>query len=548
MRSYMTNRSAILRSLCLLLLGSSCTFAALQAQDAKYRLEIKSDLIADPDENPAISKIVKGDVGTVVALKTNGQLRALGGILQGKIGWSLATYNRADMKLLKKDAPKIVFGTTPVALETIEHFGGQLRLLATQPDPANGKLLFIQQVISPRSLTGKGAQLLHTLPYDRLGKPTDYFASNTPVGFGTVIGVDSTKMLIHLTPDLTTRSAGCPIFAMAFNKDMQLLWQNSLQLDPKARGIQILATRVDKNGSAWYLLKNIHDPEPQNPGEVGYEIVLYKLDSLGQTFVKVDPPGSDYATDARIELLPDGRVACAGVYSAPDYNRSEAVGLFYSVLDPQTADATRGMQWGSWHLNEFQKVADKKKGAVLQKNVAMVRLITRRDGGVEMIAENNGLETYMSSSLAGKPVEKTSWTHGDIHVMRLNATGTPLFYSVVVRKLYHEVNEPGGVIAISYTDNLLLLFNDDKGDFEKRKEGAPIDRVATTRDAMWLEFKGDGTYKHKVVINDGYDHGLISPPFVWPITPSLTALLASPTFGGSKTFPVCVQFSTLTKR
>lgn len=533
---------------CATLLGLLLVASNLTAQEAKFKVDVNADASTVPDETVGIVKMVKGDAGTVVALKTALGKNVFGGVSQRDINWSLATYDVNTLKLTKTDAPKIVYGLTQVNLETIEHFNGKLRLIATQPDPETGKLHFIQQILEPRSLTGKGAQLFHEMPFDELNKPADYYQPHMAVGFGSLVSQDSSMLMLQLTPDLTTRSAGCPIHAMVFDKTMKLKWQRSLKTAGNLEAMQIIAARLDKNGNAWYLIKNITKLEPADPKEIGYEIVLYKLDSAGQHEARLDLPGGDYASDARIELLPDGRVFCAGVYGDDELGRADAVGLFTTTLDPATANDPKGMQWGAFHQNELNKVEDKKKGELPQKSVVMVRLLLRKDGGADVIAENNPLEYYTSSSLSGKSFQKASWQHGKVHVMRFTASGDATFYTMIDRNMVLEDGVPGRVIAAGYQGGLFLFMNDNEAYVERRKEGLPLERVATATDAMMFEFKSDGTYKSKVVMKELYHQVFFEPTDVWYIHPGLLAMPGAQVFGKNKTQPVCILFSSGARR
>ena len=530
------------------LAGLLMTTAPLFAQEAKFKVDVNADLLAVPDDGVGIVKMVKGDGGTVVALKTAGGKNVFGGVSQKDMGWTLATYDVNTLKMTKTDAPKIVYGLTQVNLETIEHFNGKLRLLATQPDPEAGVVRFIQQVLEPRSLTGKGAQQFHTMPFDQFGKGADYYQPHMAVGFSSMVSQDSSMLLMQLNPDLTVRAAGCPTHAMVFDKDMKLKWQRTLRITGNLEAQQIIATRLDKNGSVWYLTKNITKLEPTDLKEIGYDIVLYKLDSAGQHEVKLDLPGSDYASDARIEMLPDGRVFCAGVYGSDDLNRGDALGLFTVTLDPATASDPKGMQWGAFHQNELNKNEDKKKGELPQKNVVMVRAMLRKDGGADVVAENNPLEYYTSSSLGGKSFQKPSWQHGKVHVMRFTASGSVTFYTMIDRNMVLEDGVPGRVIAANYQDGLFLFMNDNEAYIDRRKDGLPLERVATATDAMMFEFKSDGTYKCKVLMKDLYHQVFFAPTNVWYIRPGLLAMPGAQVFGKDKTQPVCILFSSGARR
>lgn len=540
----MNRRTPLALALSVLL---AATTASAQ-QEVKLKVDVRCDLAAAPDEGFGTVKMVKGDASTVVALKTRGTVSALGGVQQKELGWTLSVYDLATMKQVKNDVIKILYGLDPVNLETIEHFGGRFRLIATQPDPETGNLRFIQQVLDPRSLTGKGAMEFHLMPFDRLNKGHDYYNKTTAVGFTSVVNQDSSMIMLHLTPDNTTRTAGCPVHAMVFSRDMKLKWENTLELPGNVQAMQIISTRVDKKGTAWYLVKNITDLAPRDPKVTGYQFVLYKLDSLGQHSAVIDIPGGDYANDARIELLPDGKVLCGGVYASEEHSKGSSLGLFITTLDPATANDPKGMRFGGFRQHEMNKVVDPKKGELPRSAVQMVRVFPRNDGGVDIVAEDNSLKTFTVSGLDGKPKEKTSWEHGPVHVMRFPPSGDPTFYTMVDRQLFYENNEPGRIIATEVADVLFLFMNDDESYVEKRKEKIPLERVAFGKDLVMFEFKSDGTFKNKSYLKDIYDQVLLYPKQYWYLTPTLIGAPGTKGWDKDKTLPVSIVFGAPTRR
>ncbi len=514
--------------------------ALLNAQESKVRVKVKGDPAGKPDEAYGVTKVVKGDAGSVVALKTKGGNPVMGGLSQVQTDWSLWSYATETMVPIKNDKPKVVWGEGPVALETIEHFAGQFRLIATKPDPENAKLLIIQQVLSPRSLTGKGAQLITELPYDRLGKGADYYQSNMSIGFTTLVNADSTKLLLQLTPNTTTRSAGCPVFAMMLGKDLKPLWNYTLQTDPNAKEVKLLDTQVDKAGAVWYLTKNITDPAPKTKEVLGYGYALYKLDSAGQLTVPIDLPGDDHALDATFAFRNDGSIAVAGVYSNPDHNRNEAKGLYYATLDVKT------LAWGGWKLhplvNQVVEVKTKKEER-LQTDILTDRLLPKKDGGAFLVSHGSARITTMVSDLSGAKKAKYSWDNWDLHVMEVTATGDLRWYKTIERDMTYESDLPGRLISATYDDQLFILLNDDEANYEKRRNKEALDRQTGARDATLLEFKPDGTEKPRTVLTEGTPQGQFQPSSVWRLSPSTIATLGASGFGAKATYPVLIQFS-----
>ncbi|MBK6894211.1 MAG: hypothetical protein IPH00_14065 [Flavobacteriales bacterium] len=144
-------------------------FSNLHAQDSKVRVKVKVDFDAQPDRELAVAKTVYGDEGSFVALKTLGGKSVIGGIPGADLGWQLFVISSDKMYEVKHDQPKFVWGIGPVAMETIETFNKTFRAILTKPDPDHGKLLLLQQVLSPRSLTraGSGVAKFHTTGSER---------------------------------------------------------------------------------------------------------------------------------------------------------------------------------------------------------------------------------------------------------------------------------------------------------------------------------------------------------------------------------------------
>lgn len=514
----------------------------IQAQDAKVRVKVNADLNARPDEGVAVGRMVKGDQGSIVTVKTKGGTTVFGGLTSSELDWSLVSYDKDKMTVIKSEKPKIVWGEGPVALETITHFGGQFRMIASKPDPEKAKLLVLQQVLSPRGLTGKAAQLLVELPYDRLGKGADYFRSDMSVGFTTTTSIDSTRLLLGLSPSSTTRSAGAPVWAMVFDRQMRPLWNNTLTTDPAAKEVHVISTQVDRAGSVWYLVKNVSDPAPKTREVLGYEYVLYRLDSAGQESVPLKLAGKNFIQDARVELLPNGGIRCGGIYSDPEANRNESKGLFRMELG-QGEQKWQGINLFPFDLQTVKKVER------LQNDMRIMDMVLRSDGGIYLLAEKAGMETTMVSDLSGKKVAKTQWVNGPIHIMHLGRSGeTPVWYKQIDRQLAYDNASPGRSIAAVRSDVLFLFYNDNVKNIENRKNKAPVEAVTNGKDLVMLEFKSDGNDKGKVMLQEGMKQGYLRADTVWPIAPGLIGTLGAPNFGKDKTYPVLVELLQETKK
>ena len=532
--------STTLRPLAIALL-SATTLSLVHAQDSKVRVKVKADLAAQPDREMGIAKIVYGDEGSFVALKTIGGKSVIGGVPDAELGWQLHVIGSEKMNEIKHDKPKFVWGIGPVAMETMETFNKTFHVILSKPDPEHGRLLLLDQVLSPRSLTGRAAAMLTDVPYDKFGKGADYFKPGLAVGFTTTISEDGKHMLIGLTPASTVRSAGCPILAVMVDAAMKPMWTNTLATEPGNVQTQVVNTVIDNTGAVWYLIKNVTDADPKTKDKLGYGYSLYRLDSAGQTAYPLDLGKKDFVQEAAFTILPNGKLACAGIYSNGDAQRNESVGAFCTTLDTGT---------GKWEVAkrtpfELQTV---KKVERLQTNMRLDQIWPRKDGGMYVVAERAGVETHQVSDLSGKKVDKTEWVNGPFHVMELDAAGAMKWYTVLPREMSFANNGPGNAFSIAFSDVLFLFFNDAASNTELRKKKQPVEPVDKPKDAIMIEFKEDGSFKEKTVLRDGYRSGYFNADTIWPMAKGLYGLLGAPDFKKDRTFPILIEMSDDARR
>jgi hypothetical protein len=532
----------ILRSLTLGALILSSFHA--NAQESKVRWKVNSNVEKEPEEGRVFHKFVKGDAGSIVGLGLRSNTTAIGGQNQIAIDRTLVALTTDGLQEIKFDKTKILWGEGPVSIETIENFNKQFRVIASKADLETGKLLLLQQIQGPRSLTGKGAQLLAEIPFDRLGKSKDYFKPNMGIGFTTLVSVDSTKMLIQLTPDGTIHSAGCPVYAQVFDKEMKSLWWNKLTTDGNARSFKIIETRVDPAGAVWYLVKNTTNPEPKVKEELGYSFSIYRLDSAGQKAALLDLAGAEFAQDATMDMRPDGSIIVAGVYADDQTSREESVGMFQCVVDPSGKE----LKFDRFKLHPFDKRMEKKEEK-WQNNMIIDRVLAKKDGGSFVIARKSGIETHYVADLSGKKFPKTEQVDGALHVFELTGSGDLKWYKQLDREMTNASTAPGLIVPLCFENSLLILLNDAESNIEKRKQKLPVDPQNGLKDALLVEYKADGSDKTKMVLAESRFHQLgLQATSVWKATPGLVITQGAESLGKDRIWPVVITLSGEAKK
>lgn len=520
-----------------LLLTLATLLGTATAQENKVRVKVKSEPTSGAIKGAGVSKAVYGDPGSFVALTTKDGQTVLGGLMEEDLDWQLQVFTTDKLMEVKRDRPRFVWGIGPLALETIETFNKQFRVILSKPDPEHGQLLLLQQELSPRSLTGRAAELITAIPYDLLGRGSNYYKPGMTVGFQTIVADNDQHMLIALSPTTTTHKAGSPTLGLMVDKDMNPLWFDQLSTNPGNVRTEIMNTLVDKNGAAWYLIKNVTDATPRSPETVGYNFTLHRMDGEGQTIFPLELTKKEYVQDAGLAILPNGNLACAGIYSTVEANRDEAVGVFRMVLDPAKGE------WSTTARHPFNlRLVDKVER--LQKGMHLERIWAKSDGGLFVVTWQADRESHQVSKLSGEKVDKWEWTGGTFHVMELDASGQQKWYTELVRDLVFEEEGPELGYSTTYGDLLFLFYNDHANNIEPRKRKQPVSKVTKVRDAMMAEFRTDGGFKERTVLTQGF----FAPDDMWPLADGLVGVRGTFDFKKGSTFPILIETTDGSRR
>lgn len=529
----------MLRTLALLALSTG--LMAVAQQPPKVRVKVKADLGRRIEDGTTLHTVVKGDEGALVAMQVPADAEVLGGYPQTGMTWGLVTYDRATLSPIKSAAPKMVYGETPVAVETVGRHQRKLWLFGSKIDLERSGVQVLRQEMNPRSLQGvKGAQEHVLLPFDRFGKDHSWFTPGAAVGLMCIPSSDTSRFMLTLDPRSTQRP-GAPWFAAVFHKDMSLHWARAMEVDAAVKEIVVAATVLDGDGVVWRLVKWVTDPAPKVKEQLGFSWAVVRMDSAGQQQVVLDLPGAPYAQDVRLALRKDGALMVAGTYGEPTLPRDRSKGLFFTTLDRTT------FTWGAFKLHTLQPVVIKDRKE-LQMDMVAEDLQVFSDGGAVLLANESALRTIQSKNFANQPVTRESYVTRDLHVMRVDANGETVWYSVLDREINLEKPGRGAPVAFVQNDLLHVLLNDDMANEERRKSGEPVPPLDGGGEALLLEFKADGTSKARSVVNGGADVAIVLPERRWPVAPNETVMLAGFKLQGDKTFPLSVQFEQETRR
>lgn len=524
-----------------LLLAAIISLHASAQQANKVRVKVKADLGRNLDEGTTLLTVARGDEGVLVGVQVPADAAVLGGRPQAGMPWNLVSYDRVTLSPTKTATLKMVYGETPVALETMARHQRKLWLFGSKIDPARAGVMVLRQELNPRSLQGvKGTQELVLLPFEGFGKEPGWFTSGAAVGLQGTPSVDTTRFMLTLDPHSTQRPAA-PWYTAVFRKDMSLHWARAMAVDSTAKDVVVAGTLLDGDGVVWRLVKWVTDPAPKVKEQIGHKWAVVRMDSAGQQQVVVDLPGAPYAQDLRMALRKDGKLWVAGTFGEPTLRRDQSKGLFFVTLD------RKDLSWGPFKQHALQPAVENDK-KVHQVDMVAEDLQVFGDGGAVLLANESALRTVQSKNFANKPITRESYVTRDLHVMRVDGGGEQRWYTVLDRDI--SLEKPGRAAPLAFVQNDLLhvLMNDDLRNEELRKTGQPVPLLDGGGEALLLEFKDDGTSKARSVVNGGADVATVLPERRWQVAPTETVMLAGFKLQGERSFPLAVQFEQETKR
>jgi hypothetical protein len=209
------------------------------------------------------------------------------------------------------------------------------------------------------------------------------------------------------------------------------------------------------------------------------------------------------------------------------------VGVYQIALDPKT------MKWGDMARNPFDMQMVKKVER-LQSNMHLEHIWPRTDGGLYVVTVRSGVETHLVSDLSGKKTEKTEWVNGDIQVMALDHAGAVKWYTKVPREMSFADQGPGKALSIAEGNTLLVFFNGDAANSELRKKKLAVEPVDKPKDALMVQFKEDGAYQEKTVLNDRNGSGYFDGDRSWALGNGAFGMEGAPDFRHDRSFPLLV--------
>jgi hypothetical protein len=481
-----------------------------------------------------VRDICSGDDGAFLVLKTEppkGQ--SIYAVADAELKTTVDVFELSKVTFLRTQPPKITSSQGQLTVEAIERIGSKPMFIASRRSNGQQRFELYWQALHARSLRPESSfEPFGSFSYAEATKGQALQGAGTsPIGLTTLLSPDSSKVLVRTLNEGVRAEDGTWLhFFGVFDRDLKPIWHRFLPMPFKDGSSVVRSISVDNSGTVTALLRNDDKRRNVEGDKLNFGQVVFSLDSAGTKSVAVGLFGKHYATDAQLQLLADGRVACVGVYGDNQVMTSERLGIFSTFLD------VAKMEWVGLEEIPFNQTREEKN----YRNVELVNVLARTDGGFFVVAHPTRTHT-----LSNAPNTPPKYQREDLHCFALDSEGKQQWYTVFERRFEDESATSGDVLTACFKDKLFLFLVDDEPSMELRKKGLELLKWEKSKGVYsYVAFDQGGKFKSKPVLQGAAGNCYMDAnEGLWPMGNNVYVAMVQGKPGKGPYYPVRVGFT-----
>jgi hypothetical protein len=333
-------------------------------------------------------------------------------------------------------------------------------------------------------------------------KEIDYIVSDNkrnPGSFEFTLSNDSTKILItHHEP--YEKYASEKFSYKLVDESGHAFWTAAIELPYKDKYFTVGNYVVDNDGSVYMLAtvtKERSERERKKPA-YSYDLITYNAATKALTETPVSL-GDKYISDISFALTSKGTVAMGGFYS--NKNEDGLAGTFFISLDKKTkktvSQGTKDLS--TEFLGKFMSSRRAEKHRELYHYV-IDHLVTRKDGGLYMIAEQFYINVVTVRNQNGSSSTTYHYYYNDIIVVNINPDSS-IEWIKRIPKTQHSTNDYGYYSGYSFfvsNDKMYFIYNDHPKNMAE-EEKKPRNGISRKMITIMAEMDSRGNLTRKAL-------------------------------------------------
>ena len=422
-----------------------------------------------------------------------------------------------------KKMEKINTVVIPLKEDKLVHLKGLYRIKGEynlvygyKQDKADDEVIISGIRLNPKDLSVKGEVILGSV---RTATITGVQALIGAVrfngaSFAVNYSMDSSKFYLLTYPEQKKKDAKQFAFAV-FNADLSKVYSKNIELDVQSRYAEIESTTLDKDGNFYVQRRTI--PEEVTTSHIDKEHQKYAPEeSILTQYSKDDLAGKDillgltgkFVYQTKITLnKATNKLDIAGTYK--NMEKGKISGVFYCHYDPQTKKSA-GLVSSEIPGDIADLLMKEKLAKTTGKDPGLSLAFTinnlgyRPNGSVDCMLEYENAQEQSTSGLGGSRIYYTKFYSNSILNVNIGTDGKMIFTRIPKRQEDIRDNSYLSFFSFYSGNNLVLLYNDDKKNLEKKITQMPDDIEPHKRGTVLVAAIVDekGNLKREVV----YEH------------------------------------------
>ena len=416
--------------------------------------------------------------------------REITGFIQEK-SIDVELYDRS-LKKLRKKTLSLEYKSNLLQYEALKYLNGKLYLFTSFFNSAKKKNYLFMEVYDGLSL--KRLQRMEIVgEFDSVNRYESGFISFEE-------SFDKSKFLVYCQLS-SKRKDNEKVYCIVFDKGMDVLWENTLELPYLDNDLNVFEYRVSNTGGVYFLCRYFNK-EGRRTGN--YLLASFNYGGVDLHEYKLSLEGR-YISDLSFLVNNDNELVISGLYSNTNWNRAK--GVVYFRIDPISKSVkfantdeldpeliVDAIDYSSGKRRERVLSSPDKLAKLELENFVIRDLVPRSDGGLLMFTEKFYVREYNSMNsgfYTGRPVGggaiNYSYHYEEIIVYNISPKGE-IQWSTMIPKTQASFNDRGYYLGYSYaitSKGINIIFNDFGNSMNSNQSSFINTRTTSTIPIIW---------------------------------------------------------------
>lgn len=412
------------------------------------------------------------------------------------------TWAREKVVHQVEKTPYLVYGRDKVDPLSVMRFNDQTFLLGYQERSSGGSAIVYSIlegsgiVPSPCNELFSGDMLMQLK--ERTGNEVSRKARN---GLRAYQSESGDHVLLAMIGEITQGAKHGPVSLLLLDKELKPTWSETLFLGDADKGAVVLDVLLQGESTIYVLVAK--DTKSKDGG-MTRELRLYQRGEAVKNHQVLDFE-EHYAQDARLTLDPDGNVRVAGMYGKTGAKKDRSFGAFNMTVSSE----------------DLSTISLNKEGFDDPKDHAYLAGVDFTSDGRSFITTASYIFEGVKSGAGGAELKNITYHCDAIRVHHCESDGSIAKTTIIPMANAGASSLEVMPVTMVFNDDLLLFYNDDPDNVDKRKKGGELDPEKAKSDvgAQYTQLNFDGDQYSRPFLKEDDEVRSIFPMYSWELAP-----------------------------